>query len=230
MRSVGLVARAGSEVINLNFHGIGTPTRSLEPGEHEYWIDRDSFLAILDELHDRVDVRLSFDDGNASDVDVALPALTDRDMDADFFILAGRLGKPGSVDPDGVRDLLAQGMTVGTHGMNHRSWRRLSDRDRRVELLDARQTIAEAAGATVDTAALPFGQYDRRVLSALRELEYRVVYSSDARRAQAGGWFQPRYTVRAGDTPRSIRQSVLAARSARERLRTQLIGIAKRWR
>jgi peptidoglycan/xylan/chitin deacetylase (PgdA/CDA1 family) len=220
----------GGEVINLNFHGIGTATRALEPGEQQYWVDRDSFLAILDELHDRVDVRLSFDDGNASDVDVALPALAERGMEADFFVLAGRLGEPGSVDSDGMRAMLAQGMTIGTHGMNHRPWRGLSDRDRRVELLDARQAIAEASGATVDTVALPFGQYDRRVLAALRDLDYRVVYSSDARPARAGAWFQPRYTVRAGDTPRSIRQSVLAARRARERLRAQLIGLVKRWR
>jgi peptidoglycan/xylan/chitin deacetylase (PgdA/CDA1 family) len=223
-------AHRGGEVINLNFHGIGMPTRSLEPGEEQYWIDRDSFLAILDELNDRTDVRLSFDDGNASDVDVALPALAERGMEADFFVLAGRLGRPGSVDSEGVRSLLAQGMTIGTHGMSHRSWRGLSDRDRRVELLDARQAIADASGATVDTAALPFGQYDRRVLAALRDLEYRVVYSSDARRARAGTWFQPRYTVRAGDTPTTIRQSVLAGRRAAERLHSQLIGIAKRWR
>jgi peptidoglycan/xylan/chitin deacetylase (PgdA/CDA1 family) len=230
VKSIGPGARGGSEVINLNFHGIGTPTRSLEPGELQYWIDRDSFLAILDEFHYRMDVRLSFDDGNASDVDVALPALAERGMEADFFIVASRLGKPGSVDTDGVRALVAQHMSIGTHGMNHRSWRGLSDHDRRVELLDARQAIAEASGTTVDTAALPLGQYDRRVLAELRQLDYRVVYSSDARPARAGAWFQPRYTVRAGDTPRSIRQSVQTARSARQRLRTQLIWIAKRWR
>jgi hypothetical protein len=107
VKSIGPGARGGSEVINLNFHGIGTPTRSLEPGELQYWIDRDSFLAILDEFHYRMDVRLSFDDGNASDVDVALPALAERGMEADFFIVASRLGKPGSVDTDGVRALVA---------------------------------------------------------------------------------------------------------------------------
>jgi peptidoglycan/xylan/chitin deacetylase (PgdA/CDA1 family) len=230
VKARSLIASPRREVVNLNFHGIGTPRRSLEPGEDQYWIDRDSFLGILDELRDRADVRLSFDDGNASDVDIALPALAERGMEADFFVLAGRLGEPGSVDANGVRALLAQRMTVGTHGMNHRSWRGLSDRDRRVEMEDARRAIAEASGATVDAAALPFGQYDRRVLVALRGLEYRVVYSSDARRAREGAWFQPRYTVRAWDTPRSIWQSVLTARHAHERLRSQLVGIAKRWR
>jgi peptidoglycan/xylan/chitin deacetylase (PgdA/CDA1 family) len=230
VKSLGAVARPGGEVINLNFHGIGTPARSLEPGEHQYWVDRDSFLALLDELRDRADVRVSFDDGNASDVEVALPALAERGMEADFFVVAGRLGQRGSVDPDGLRALLAQGMTIGTHGMDHRPWRGLSSGDRTIELLSAREAIAEASGAAVDTAALPFGQYDRRVLAALRDLGYRVVYSSDARRARAGAWFQPRYTVRAGDTPQSIQQSVLAARPARERLRAELVGFAKRWR
>ena len=218
------------EVVNLTFHGIGTPSRPLEPGEDKYWIDRDSFLAILDEVHDRMDVRLTFDDGNASDVDVALPAVAERGMEASFFVVAGRLGKPGSVDIDGLRALTAQHMNIGTHGMSHRSWRGLSDNDRRVELVDARQAIAEACGATVDTAALPLGQYDRRVLGALRALGYRVVYSSDRCRASAGAWFQPRYTVRAGDTPGSIQRSVLAARPVRERLRTRFVGMAKRWR
>jgi peptidoglycan/xylan/chitin deacetylase (PgdA/CDA1 family) len=226
----GSLGRPSREVVNLNFHGIGTPARSLEPGERQYWIDRESFLAILDELPDQMDVRLSFDDGNASDVDVALPALAERGMKAHFFVVAGRLGRPGSIDSEGVRELSAQHMTVGTHGMNHRSWRGLSDHDRRVELIDARKAIAEASGATVDTAALPLGEYDHRVLAALRELQYRFVYSSDPRRARVGAWLQPRYTVRAGDTPRSIRDCVVVPRKARERLRAQVIGIAKRWR
>jgi peptidoglycan/xylan/chitin deacetylase (PgdA/CDA1 family) len=227
MRS--LTGNSESEVINLTFHGIGTPTRPLDSGESEYWIDRDSFLAILDEVHHRKDVRLTFDDGNSSDVDIALPALAERSMTGSFFVVAGRLGKPGSLDVDGVRALLAQNMTVGTHGMGHRSWRGLSDHDRQLELVDARQAIAEACGTTIDTAALPFGQYDRRVLAVLRELDYRAVYSSDARRARAGAWFQPRYTVRGGDTPASIRESVLVVRQVHHRFRTHLVGIAKRW-
>ncbi len=222
--------RPGAEVINLTFHGIGTPGRSVDPDEQPYWIGRDSFLGILDEVRDRADVRVTFDDGNASDVEVALPALVDRAMQGHFFVVAGCLGSPGSVDADGLAALLADRMTVGTHGMHHRSWRGLSERDRRVELVDARDALAEASGAVIDTAALPLGPYDRRVLAALRASDYRVVYSSDARRARAGAWFQPRYSVRAGDTPRSIREAVLAPRPARERLSGQLRAVVKRWR
>jgi len=219
------------EIINLSFHGVGTPAGPpREAGEHDYWVGRDAFLSLLDELQGRDDVRLSFDDGNASDVEFALPALVERGMAADFFVVAGRLGTPGNLDGDGVRALRDAGMRVGTHGMDHRSWRGLDDGQLAAELVEAREAIAEATGSAVDAAALPLGQYDRSVLAALRRLDYRVVYSSDARRARAGAWFQPRYSVRAGDTPRSVRETVLAPPRAQERLRANLAGLVKRWR
>jgi peptidoglycan/xylan/chitin deacetylase (PgdA/CDA1 family) len=222
---------ASDEIINLSFHGVGTPPGpAREPDEHDYWVGRDAFLSLLDEVQGRDDVRLSFDDGNASDLEVALPALVERGMTADFFVLAGRLGTPGNVDVNDVRALRAAGMRVGTHGMDHRSWRGLDDDDLTAELVEARGAIAEAAGSAVDVAALPLGQYDRAVLAALRRLDYRVVYSSDARRARAGAWFQPRYSVRADDTAHSVREAVLATPRAHERLRGHLAGIAKRWR
>jgi peptidoglycan/xylan/chitin deacetylase (PgdA/CDA1 family) len=222
---------ASDEIINLSFHGVGTPLGpAREPGEHAYWVGRDTFLSLLDEVEGRDDVRLSFDDGNASDVEAALPALIERGMTADFFVLAGRFGTRGNVDVDGVRALRAAGMRVGTHGMDHRSWRGLDDDDLATELVAARSAIAEAAGSAVDAAALPLGQYDRTILAALRRLDYRVVYSSDARRARAGAWFQPRYSVRADDTVHSVRETVLAPPRAHERLRGRLAGTAKRWR
>lgn len=219
------------EVINVSFHGVGAPPGPpREPGEHDYWVGREAFLALLDEVHGRKDVRLSFDDGNASDAEIALPALVERGMTADFFIVAGRIGTLGNLDAGGVRALREAGMGVGTHGMAHRSWRGLDQRELEVELVEAREVIADAAGAPVDAAALPLGQYDRRVLAALRRLRYTAVYTSDDRRAQAGAWFQPRYSVRSGDTAQTLRANVLALPRPGERLRGWLTVLIKRWR
>ena len=100
-------------VVNVCFHGIGTPQRVLEPGEDSYWISRDTFLGVLDRVVDRDHVRLSFDDGNASDVEFALPALLERGLTATFFVVAGRLDQPGSLSRDDVRRLHDAGMTIG---------------------------------------------------------------------------------------------------------------------
>ncbi len=192
------------------FHGIGRPRRPLEANEGRYWITVDSFIGILDSVARRPDVRITFDDGNSSDVEIALGALLDRGLVASFFVVAGRIGMQGSLDADGVRELSRQGMTVGTHGMDHRSWRGLTPHDRRRELIEARERIAATVGRPVDEAALPMGQYDRRLLGDLRRLGYVAVHTSERVPAVDGAWLQPRFSVHADDTVLSIGRRALS--------------------
>jgi peptidoglycan/xylan/chitin deacetylase (PgdA/CDA1 family) len=200
-------------VHNICFHGIGRPGRELEPGEGLYWISVDAFLAMLDVLVERPGVRISFDDGNRSDVDVAFDALQARGLSATFFVVAGRLGAPGSLDGDDLRELDRAGMTIGTHGMDHRPWRGLVADDLQRELVVARSWIAEAVGHAIEEAALPLGAYDRRVLGALRQLGYKKVHTSDRGAARAGDWLQPRFSVVATDTPVTLETDMLVAPS-----------------
>ena len=88
-------------------------------------------------------------------------------------------------------------MTVGSHGMRHRSWRGLDAESEHEELTVARSVIGAAAQAPVTAAACPFGSYDRRVLGTLRRHGYAQVFTSDRRRARAGAWLQPRYSISA---------------------------------
>ncbi|MGF1648019.1 MAG: polysaccharide deacetylase family protein, partial [Kineosporiaceae bacterium] len=112
-------------MINVCFHGVGEPARELEPGEDRYWVTVDTFRSVLDEIATWPAVRISFDDGNASDVEHGLPALRERGLPATFFVLARRLGLPGSLTGDDLRSLRDAGMTIGSHGMDHRPWRGL---------------------------------------------------------------------------------------------------------
>jgi peptidoglycan/xylan/chitin deacetylase (PgdA/CDA1 family) len=197
---------------HLCFHGIGTPTREREAGESHYWIDADTFRRVLDLVVDRDDVRLSFDDGNASDMEIGLTELRERGLTASFFPLAGRLGEPGSVSGGDLRALAAAEMRVGTHGMHHQPWRRLGAKQRRVEFDDARQLLAEAVGAPVTEAACPLGVYDRGVLLALFRRGYTAVHTSDRARARPGAWLQPRYSLRATDELEDV-QAILEDRA-----------------
>jgi peptidoglycan/xylan/chitin deacetylase (PgdA/CDA1 family) len=217
-------------VINICFHGIGTPGRDLESGEDAYWVGTDTFRRILDELATLSPVTISFDDGNASDAQIALPALVERDLRADFFVVAGRLGTPGSLDDDGVRELRRHGMGIGSHGMRHRSWRGMDSTTRHDELIAARERLTAVAGTEVDTAACPLGRYDRRVLAELRRLGYRRVYTSDRRPANRDAWLQPRYSVRRDDTAATVRSMVLTRPALPRRVRAFAVGLAKRWR
>jgi peptidoglycan/xylan/chitin deacetylase (PgdA/CDA1 family) len=219
-----------ASLVNLCFHGVGTPRRELEPGEGRYWVTTGQFLRILDEVADDLRVRISFDDGNASDAAVALPALVERGLDATFFVLAGRLDTTGSLSRDDVRGLVAAGMRVGSHGMDHVPWRHQDEATLQRELVDARDELTALTGSPVTEAALPLGRYDRSVLGRARQAGYDAIHTSDRCWARGGAWLQPRFSVRQDDTAESVRRDVLGRAALAERLRSHAVRIVKRLR
>lgn len=209
----------------LTFHGVGRPAVALAAGEQHVWLETDAFLMALDEIGGRTDVRLSFDDGNRSDVDIVLPALRERGLTATFFVLASRLDDPRHLGPEDLRALVAAGMPVGSHGLHHRDWRRLGDDELHAELADSRRILERAARVRIVEASIPFGSYDRRVLSGLRG-EYLRVFSSDGGVAAPRAWLQPRTTVTRGCDVRSLLAPPGGARRGRRRVKRWV----KRWR
>ena len=222
-------AQGPRRVVNLTFHGVGEPDAATTPGEREVWASVEQFEAILDAVAGRGDVRISFDDGNASDVEHALPALTARGLHATFFVVAGRLGAPGYLGEDDLRDLTAAGMRIGSHGMQHRKWRNLADAELGEELQTSRRRLEDVVGGPVSHAACPFGAYDRRVLRALRGYGYDRVFTSDGGPAGAGDWLQARNSIQHGDGPSAVAQ-ILSAPPLAARLGRQAKLAVKRWR
>jgi peptidoglycan/xylan/chitin deacetylase (PgdA/CDA1 family) len=178
----------------LTFHGLGKPPDGLLEAERKVWAPVEWFEAIADRLPRR-GVELAFDDGNASDVEHALPALSLRGMTARFFVLAGRIGAEGYLSAQDVSSLHTAGMTIGSHGLHHRDWRTLGDDELKNELVLSRRTLAEIIGEHIVEAACPFGSYDRRVLRAARAAGYRRIYNSDGGAGSARSWLVPRTTV-----------------------------------
>lgn len=215
--------------INVCFHGIGTCTTEREPGESRYWMARETFLEVLDAVQELSYVRLSFDDGNKSDLEIALPALRDRGLTATFFALAGRLEDPVSLSAADLRELRAAGMTVGSHGWHHVPWRGLTDVEARRELVDAREALEEASGAPVTTAALPLGRYDRATLRRLRQAGYQSVFTSDRFPARDSSWLQARYSVTSDDAAMSV-HNIARRRPGRLEARNLLASSIKRLR
>jgi peptidoglycan/xylan/chitin deacetylase (PgdA/CDA1 family) len=221
----------GTKILNICLHGIGMPTRPLESDEEKFWITEVQFADLLEVITRYPSIRITFDDGNASDAAIALPHLREHNLTATFFVIAERLDQPGSLTSADVRRLVDGGMRVGSHGMAHLPWRSLDDSGLRRELVDAADAITAAAGQPVREVACPFGDYDRGVLAALRRCGFDRVYTVDGGLAHSGAWLQSRYTVRADDTPDSIERRV---RSPRDGIVTAAVragkSMVKRWR
>lgn len=195
-------------LIILNFHGVGPVSRSIDEGERNCWLDQNSFEAVLDMVHDHPHVRLTVDDGNSSDFEIVLPALLRRGLQATFFICSGRLDQPTFLSRDQVRELRTRGMGIGSHGVAHLSWRHLSPARLCDELEGSRRVLENVCGLPINTAACPFGDYDRTVLNGLRRAGYRRVYTSDGGVASETHWLQARTTVTRSMTLGNIQRLV----------------------
>jgi peptidoglycan/xylan/chitin deacetylase (PgdA/CDA1 family) len=178
----------------LNFHGLGEPPDTIGVAERDVWVPVQWLEAILDAAP-REGVVLTFDDGNVSDVQAVLPALTDRKLAARFFPLTGRIGTAGYLSVEDIAELSGAGMRIGSHGLHHRDWRTLPDAELHDELTLSRRRLGEIVAGEITEAACPFGSYDRRVLRALRATGYRRVFTSDGGPHASGAWLSSRTTV-----------------------------------
>jgi peptidoglycan/xylan/chitin deacetylase (PgdA/CDA1 family) len=212
----------------LIFHGIGEPTRPLEVGEEKVWVSVPDFRSVLDAVGERDDVLVSFDDGNASDHSLALPELVARDLRATFFVVARRIDQPHFLSAESIRELVDAGMSVQSHGMEHRAWRGLDDTALHNELFDARAMIEDVVGQPVDEVAIPYCVYDRRVLGALRTAGYRHVFTCDRGPARSAAWLQARNQISAGEDGRRV--AGIISPPITTRLEIALKRPVKRWR
>jgi peptidoglycan/xylan/chitin deacetylase (PgdA/CDA1 family) len=182
------------------------------------------FVEILDRVAHVPHVRLTFDDGNASDFELALPEITKRGLYAEFFVLAGRIGQTGYLDASQLRGLLAAGMGVGLHGMAHRSWAECDDAQLEVEIDEARRLIEAVTGRSVTRAACPFGAYNARCLRKLKRSGFECVYTSDGGIARENEWLQCRNTLqrhhRIEYVKAMVEQPTAGLRDLRRRFRT----------
>lgn len=226
-------SRPDERAVILNFHGIGDPGREMEPGEERFWVCADRFHDILQAAlaHPRP-VAFTFDDGNASDVRVGLPALIDADARAHFFIITDRIGTAGSLSADEIARLASHGMHIGTHGATHLPWTELAQRgDLREELDASTRRLSDIVGAPISHAAFPRGMYNRAVLTELRARGFSRAYSVDEGSSRPAAWLQTRYSVIHTDTAESIRALLQSPNRTTGRwpLRTVKRAV-KRWR
>lgn len=180
----------------LNFHGIGKPKRPFEKNEYPYWISRDQFMAILDNIEHR-DVHITFDDGNDSDALIAAPILSHRDLKADFFVLAGKIGRKGYLSEAQIKQLDGDPLfSIGSHGMDHCAWTDIDDAALSYEVKTSQNRLSQLCRREVDSAGLPFGRYNKRVLKALKTAGYNSIYSSDGSPKLSFAKPIPRFSIR----------------------------------
>jgi peptidoglycan/xylan/chitin deacetylase (PgdA/CDA1 family) len=166
----------------LNFHGLGNPGHGIEAAERPYWVEPAFFEAVVKRAAERKfngPVAFTLDDGNASDLDIAAPILLRYGLGADMYVLTGRIGRPGSLSESAIKELAKNGFRIGSHGHAHVDWRKLNRQDQYKEWRESKAVLETMTGSVVTTTAVPFGAYNRSVLTGLRKAGYKAVFTSD---------------------------------------------------
>jgi peptidoglycan/xylan/chitin deacetylase (PgdA/CDA1 family) len=225
--------KAESSAIYLNFHGLGAPHAEVEVDERPYWLSSSRFAAILTLIRERDAagrIRITFDDGNRSDVTVALPLLEEFGLGAAFFIVTERIGAPSYLGVADVARLHDAGMSIGSHGASHVPWTSLDDTELAVQVARSMRSLSQIVGRPVTEVAVPFGDYDRRVLGVLRRLGVSRAYTSDNGVASPGTWLAARNTMRS-DTPlAAVEKLIVDGFDPVRRMRQSARRFAKRLR
>ncbi|WP_138759050.1 polysaccharide deacetylase family protein [Modestobacter altitudinis] len=146
--------------------GGRTPVRAEELVDH---------LEFGTTLPDRP-VLLSFDDGSATHVTVALPALQAMGFPAVFFPMTVVLDKPDWLSSEDLRRLDAAGMTIGAHTWDHQRLDRLPDDQWTTQLDEPAATLAEILGHPVDLMAYPYGAWAPETLPHVASAGYRAAF------------------------------------------------------
>lgn len=201
--------------IYLNFHGLGAPSAHVSDEERPYWLPPEHFATILRlvrdfETDDRK-VHITFDDGNKSDITIAMPILQKFHRIASFFLLSDRIGKAGFLDASDIVRLRDAGMTIGSHGAAHVNWTTLDDAELSRQVTRSLRVLSDFVGKPVAMVAAPFGGYDLRVLDLLRPLNIAVVFTSDGGPVRPSAWIKPRTTIRT-DTSLEIIEALVSGR------------------
>lgn len=225
-----------TERLVLSFHGIGEPIHWTDEAERRHWCSLGDFVSIIESIPQvsaevGIPIEITFDDGFASDIVIAAPALQKRGLTAAFFVCAGRIGKPGYLDAGQLRSLASAGMSVGSHGWDHLDWRLIQDAaslDR--EIVQARDFIEDTvATGPIESVAIPFGSYDRRVLRMVAQA-FSVIYTSDVGLAPVAGKIVPRETYKSHEWGANTLRTLAAPRAPLKLIRQSLAAAYKRYR
>jgi peptidoglycan/xylan/chitin deacetylase (PgdA/CDA1 family) len=200
------------------FPGATASAYKLQPPAFERHLDaiaaRVRSPGVITEAGPLPAVALTFDDGGDSAIAIAT-MLERRGWRGHFFVVTDRLGTPGFVTAEQVREIADRGHVIGSHTHTHpRPLSRLPGAAIADEWRRSRDILAELLGAPPYLAGVPGGDVSSLVVAAAGDAGYRTLMTSEPTQsiASRGGLtVVGRYTIWSSTPP--ARAAALAAGS-----------------
>lgn len=157
---------------------------------------------------------LTFDDGYRNNYTVAYPLLKARGMVATIFVITEKIGTPNGISPSELREMVNNGMEIGSHTRHHFDLRTLEPVELADEIAGSRRILADVLRSPVETFCYPSGKYSPSALEQVKTSGYlgAVTTEPGVMSDQDKRWLMPRIRVSGGESleqyiaslPRSI--------------------------
>lgn len=120
----------------------------------------------------RKTVVLTFDDGFADNYTNAFPLLRQYGFPAAMFISTAKVGQPGYVTWDQLREMAAAGITIGSHSIAHEYLPDLPSDRIAHEISDSRRILEQRLGMPVRHFSYPVGGFNDDIKRLVRQAGY----------------------------------------------------------
>ncbi len=127
---------------------------------------------------------VTFDDGYLSVYEHGFPLIKGAEANAVVYIVTSCIGginewdrKAGDREEqmmtvDQIRELADAGIEIGSHTLTHPHLTQVDDKQLNVEIADSKKRLEDIIGREVKSFSYPYGDYDNRVVDAVRKAGY----------------------------------------------------------
>lgn len=123
---------------------------------------------------------ITVDDGGVSFYTHVARRLEDRGWRAHCFITTGRIGQPGFLDREQIRELRSRGHLIGSHSVSHPTrFSNCSSAQMLKEWTESREALRDLLHEDVTVASIPGGYYSHRVAMAAAEAGFTALFTSE---------------------------------------------------
>jgi len=123
-------------------------------------------------------IAITFDDGYRDNLTVALPLLEKFNLPMTLFVVAGFVDSDNYLSEEELREISKHPLiTIGSHGLWHRHFNRLSLDEARFELTESKRLLEDTIGKPIDLVAWPYGECTGEVEQLAGECGYRAGWS-----------------------------------------------------
>ena len=129
-------------------------------------------------IKNNIDPILTFDDGHISSYIYIFPLLAKNQIRAFFFPVCSLINKKNFLSSSMIIEMLKMNMKFGSHGMTHRYFTSLTDKELFYELDYSKKFLEDITGEYIGDLSCPGGRFDKRTINFAKKIGYRRIYTS----------------------------------------------------